>query len=339
MKASLFSVRRWAGLVGSALLAAMTLQAHAYSNLVVFGDSLSDSGNNAQILPPDPSYVLKDNSVFSQHPYFGSNTYSNGQVWTQYLAPRLGLSATASLLGGSNYAFGGAQTGQSGPGPGGFPYSLHAQLGMYLGAVQGKADANALYVVAGGGNNVRESLGAVLSGTVDPTAEADRLAKSFASDVGQIVDSLQAAGARHILVWNTPNFGLTPQARSYGAQGMAVATSFSQAMNGALVQRLAGEQGVKSFDVYGLLTSIVAQGATSGFSDVINACGAPSLGCDASTSFFYDAIHPTTLAHKVLADSVYASVVPEPASAMLMCAGLCWLMGRTRRTAAARRIP
>jgi outer membrane lipase/esterase len=79
------------------LCALVSAPAHAFSSLYVFGDSLSDSGNNAQILM-DAGQVIGDNSYVPMAAY-GSSTYSNGPVWASYFANALGLSATPSLLG------------------------------------------------------------------------------------------------------------------------------------------------------------------------------------------------------------------------------------------------
>ncbi len=320
--------RRWARLaIGLGLLTALQ-SAQAYSNLVVFGDSLSDSGNNALVVGTDPGQVLGSNSSFAIVPY-ASGTYSNGQVWAQQLASRLGLAASPSLAGGSIYAFGGAETSAPGPLPGGFPYSLSTQLGMFMADRGGVADAEALYVVAGGGNNVRAALDAIVAGA-DPGLTAQALVQGYVNDIGGIVDSLQASGAQHIVVWNTPNFGLTPLARSQGAAGSLLATELSFAMNAALSQRLAGEA-VQTFDVFGLLSSVVAQGPASGFSNWTDACGAPSAGCDPGSALFYDGIHPTTVAHGMLADAMFAAVVPEPASSGLMLLGLGSVLLLSRR--------
>src|SRR6185295_8260870 len=65
------------------------------SNLYVFGDSLSDTGN----------FSL---ATGGNQPPASSPGYSNGQ-WITDLASHLGLSAVASgLVGGTNYAYGGA---------------------------------------------------------------------------------------------------------------------------------------------------------------------------------------------------------------------------------------
>ena len=94
-----------------------------YSNLFVFGDSLSDSGNNAIELTPNVTPIpIPGNSFIPIFPY-ASGHYDNAQVWAQILASQLGLSANPSLSGGTDYAFGGASTGpfMPNPSPGSLP--------------------------------------------------------------------------------------------------------------------------------------------------------------------------------------------------------------------------
>jgi outer membrane lipase/esterase len=144
------------------------------------------------------------------------------------------------------------------------------------------------------------------------------------------VDSLQAAGAQHILVWNVPNLGISPGVRSFGGGLDADATALAQGMNEALAQRLAGEgPGVRIFDVYGLWTDWAAGGTTAGgFANTSDACGAPSRHCDPDTALFWDAIHPTTAGHAAMAAVLQAQLapVPEPAGAALFAVGLGGLL-------------
>ena len=70
-----------------------------FTQIVLFGDSLSDVGNTFTAIGYPPA------------PYFQGH-YSNGNIWLEYLVPRLGVSTpTASLLGGTDYAWGGAESG------------------------------------------------------------------------------------------------------------------------------------------------------------------------------------------------------------------------------------
>ena len=104
------------------MLAVFTAQAQAYSAMFVLGDSLSDNGNNALLLPafgiPQTVAPFKDGDspapLVPVGTYAGSNNYSNGPVWVDYLANALGLPLAPSLAGGSNFAFGGARTGAVG---------------------------------------------------------------------------------------------------------------------------------------------------------------------------------------------------------------------------------
>lgn len=74
-------------------------EAQAFSELIVFGDSVSDTGNWWVGGTPPPQFV--------------GGRFSNGPVWVEELASQFDLpTPLPSEAGGTNYAWGGARTGQ-----------------------------------------------------------------------------------------------------------------------------------------------------------------------------------------------------------------------------------
>ncbi len=229
-------------LASAGLLLTSAAQATLFSNVVIFGDSLSDSGNNAIVLAPNitlPSDVTS-NSFIPTFTY-ASGTYSNGPVWAQSFASTLGLTAAPARAGGTNWAFGGARTGPASNdlfNP--FPPSLLTQAGAFLASTGGVAPSDALYVVAGGGNNARDALAALgaCALALNPPACANAAitgaAAQFATDTANIVNGLRNAGARRIIVWDVPNLGNAPAVRAGGAAAIGAALLVANAMNNAL---------------------------------------------------------------------------------------------------------
>ena len=106
----------------------------AYSQIVSFGDSLSDTGN----------IFTSTGGAYPAAPYFDGN-FSNGDIWIENLASSLGVAApTASLVGGTNYAWGGARTTEAG---GAGQPSAQTQVAQYFAATAGITDPNALYTI------------------------------------------------------------------------------------------------------------------------------------------------------------------------------------------------
>jgi outer membrane lipase/esterase len=294
-------------------LAALPASASIYNSLVVFGDSLSDNGNNAIAIGTNAGQTISGNTYVPSQPY-SSGVYSNGPVWASDAAAKLGITLQPSLAGGTDYAFGGATTGPAGSG---FPYSLLTQASQYL--ATNTVSANALYVIAGGGNDARSALGAIAAcpACLGPTVAAT--AAAYAANVGAIVDALQAGGAENIIVWNTPNLGLAPAVAAAGASGLG--SFLATSMNAALAAQLAGESGVTTFDIFGLGTSIALNPGAFGFTNVTDACGAV-VGANCNTYAYWDGIHPTAAAHMVIADAfLVVAGVPEPSTWVLMFLG------------------
>ena len=123
-----------------------------FSDVVVFGDSLSDSGNAGSLQPLPPG------SSFTTNP---------DPVWSEIVAETFGASGMNSLVGGPNYAFAGACMNPDTPCDFAQSPTVTEQIAQYFLKSDGRADPNALYVIWGGVNDVADSLGYSLKN--DPT--------------------------------------------------------------------------------------------------------------------------------------------------------------------------
>lgn len=284
----------------------------AFTQVISFGDSLSDSGNISLL---NPGFPLA--------PYYPGH-FSNGPVWIETFSAGLGLSSNPSFGGGTNYALGGSVTGT----PLSSPIPLTSQAGLYLTNVSGVADPTALYVIWGGGNDVR--LGNV---------------SNSVTNIGSIVAALSAAGAEHFLIANLPNIGLTPEAQAGGPAQVAGATFLSNLHNTNLAAAIPTWEttygiNIRELDVWTFLNNVIANPGLYGITNTTGRCysgttgvGGPGTVCSNPDEYvFWDGIHPTAAAHEALGQ--YAlQVVPVPAAVYLLGSALA-LLGWVRRKAA-----
>ena len=295
----------------AALLAVASVPAAAYSDLYVFGDSLSDNGN---------LYALTSNTV-PPSPYF-QGRFSNGPVAVEVLAT--GLGATLHDL-----AVAGAQTSTLGQIAG---TGMTSQLTNYSTLLAGAgADPNALYFVWGGANDLRAA-GAAAGAAIAPTI----------GNLTNIVSSLYNLGARDFLLPNLPDLGLTPEAIENGAAFAGASSFLSETFNTNLAAAYSGLAtllpGVKFtyFDAMAAQRTIVAGVGTNGFTNVTERCfdtrdaQAVTLCATPDTYLSWDNIHPTAAAHALLGSQMLAAV-PEPTTMLMMSAGLLVLIGASRR--------
>jgi len=307
--------RYLAGAITAALLFGASASATDFSNVIVFGDSLSDSGNIA---------------LASGSPVPMRFTTNPGTTTAENVATGLGFTLAPSLAGGTDYAFGGAGLVNN---VAAVP-TLPQQLQMYLGANGGKADSNALYQVWGGANDIF-----YLSGTLtDPNAIAAGAANAAKTELG-LLGGLQAAGARYVVVYNLPDLGKTPSAAAGGAAAQAGATQLAVLYNGVLNSGIAqlSNNGLNVIPVntYALLNEVIANPAGYGFTNVTAPactggsgssieCGPQGSGASVTyapgtekTYLFADGVHPTTAAHAMLGQYVL-SVIRAPEQISLL---------------------
>lgn len=161
------------------------------SRIIVFGDSLSDTGN---------AHIATLHHRAPSPPYYDGR-FSNGPVWVEDFAANFGLPVRPALAGGTNFAVGGAKAGSSADR---MPYQ--ADLYLLLSAFS-PADPRALYIVFGGGNDIRSALN-----RRDP---APALANAALS-IRHMIEHLAGYGAVNFLVPNVPDRGRTPAARMRG---------------------------------------------------------------------------------------------------------------------------
>ncbi len=304
--------------VSTLLLLGASASHAAFSQMVSFGDSLSDVGN----------VFLATGGTNPVAPYVGGQ-FSNGDTWNEYLATSLGIAApTPSLTGGTGNAFGGARTTVDGSSP-----SVQTQVNGYLAGTGGAADPNAIYTLWAGGNDVNYAV-----------ATSDFSAVPIAANgVAAIAQQLINAGAQSILVVNLPNIGITPLGQDSG--NPAGATFLSNSFNSTLATALAGVTGgnIEVLDAFAITTNVVANPAAFGLTNVTDRCFDGITVCANPDEYlFWDDLHPTTYSHALvaaealpLANNLMAAAIPVPAAAWLFGTAMIGLAGARAKRAAA----
>lgn len=291
-----------------------------FTQMYVFSDSLSDVNN---------LFNVTGNQVPSSRIYYPGR-FSNGSVWVEYLADDLDLNPAsytelafgADFTDGINFAFGGANTGFDNFGGPGLP-GLRQQLTLFNN-LNLAPDPNALHIVWAGTNDY------ILTKTTNTSAVVE--------NVSTVVKSLADAGAKNILVGNLPDLGMLPAIRN--RQNSSLLSNLTKEHNSKLAaslnslpQMLDPDVNLFTLDAYSLFNQWLANPTEFGFTNVTEACfvEVPPFNlspvsyneCDhpdeyvfwEQTSFIEEENHPTTAAHRLIADSALSTLsIPEPAN-------------------------
>jgi len=317
------------GLLASATLGlSLQTQATNYSDIYVFGDSLSDTGNL---------------QTFSQDPAVPSR-FTDGPVAVEVLAAQLGLSITNALhltgsQQGNNFAVAGAVAIDEDGDESTFDINLPTQVNSFLAFNGYQAPQDALYVLMIGGNDIRAARSEITEGEWGARRAAHERIKRATDSFEAQLTKLVAAGAQNILVVNAPNIGAIPETDIAAEQVLASADSFRDWIVGKKLEDITAffslvynsrlaiavdhvEQAfgvdILEFDLFDYFSDIEDNYQAYGFTNKDDACiyvfsqgGAFNPECNLSTFVFFDEIHPTTAVHQRAGAALYHTVVGE----------------------------
>ena len=247
-------------------------QVPRFDAMYVFGDSLSDNGNDlilTKLIGVNPAIPPSESP---NRTYF-QGRFSNGPVAFEYLWRLLKQNASANVkpslafaLPSQNcaisYAFGGARSGFSATTPGGFPVpGLLSQVEAFrFGLFGRKPPQRSLYALWIGANDYAVAV------PTEPTV--------VVNNIKLAIQRLYRTGGRQFIALNMPNLGQTPIAQAQGL-GDALA-DLSQYHNVLLAQAVselsASLPGIRitSIDVFALAQNV--------FGDVWQHSGVRGIG-------------------------------------------------------------
>ncbi|MCW8399723.1 SGNH/GDSL hydrolase family protein [Legionella sp. PATHC038] len=271
-------------------------------NIVVFGDSLSDNGNLYKFmkyqLPPSPPYY--------------DGRFSNGPVWIEHvIASYFPKNASAHLL---DYAYGGAGVSEE-EGADDVLFTLRREVNNYLSEHHDKASENSLFVIWIGSNNYLAF-----------PSEVEQTLHDVHTGIIHSVQRLVEKGAKHILVVNLPDLGRTPAAIEFGSVNEM--TYFAREHNNMLSKSIDELKQAHPdvqwlyYDLHQAFEELMSHPQDYGFTNLTGTCVnsvveditktsilkmvasvKPKAPQDACTGYlFFDLVHPTALAHKILGD-------------------------------------
>ena len=321
---------RLAALAFLLLIGASPAFAQSYTSVVVIGDSLSDTGNDAHLVQssygaryPGPLFNYADGRFTDGTSTVPAAVNFTG-VWVEQLAATLATHpvVTNSLDGGTDYAFGDATTANgthtASTTFAGITYSIviddmGQQVTNYL-AAHPTVPANTLIIVWGGANDLAAlvSSGGANASTIVPAAANREVA---------LVQRLITAGATDILVPNLPPLGDIPRFNGQPAVVKTAANSAAALFNTTLAAGLANLPAANSgatlhlfsLDTYALFTAVIGPPITNGLTNVtVSAQG--MAGVNPDQYLFWDDLHPTTAGHHLLAQAAGSNLAPAVAT-------------------------
>lgn len=309
-------------------------QVPQFDSLYVFGDSLADNGNiliqttAMRLDPPVPPSVTPHRTYFN-------GRFSNGYIAFEYLWQRLSGQQPGSTqglkpflaapqlqkTGAVDFAFGGTGTAYVDQTPGGF-YSpgLKGQIELFRLALRGrKPSSHSLYAIATGANDYR----------IDPYNVPMNPA-DVVKNIEDAIVTLYQIGARDVMIVDLPDLGMVP-----ANGGDPAATALSAYHNGLLDEALARLKArfpslhlipVRLNPLFQDLTATMEAHypaldayapTTPGLSSCLfinpaSCTDAPAILFNSFFGFiFWDVAHPTTEAHRYLADYAYQQLANE----------------------------
>jgi len=264
---------------------------YPYSEIYVFGDSLSDTGR------------LFEAIGLPSAPYYDGHS-SNGPLWIEYLAATLSLTYNPQ----TNYAWAGALSGTTNVWSEKYPdtelWGLQPQIDSYI-AQNLAADSKALYVVWVGGNDFQGDM-----------TNPQQTISTAITNIVTAVTKLRQHGAQHILVPNLPDLGKIPRGLASG--NSALLSQLAISFNQGLAENLQALNVIQidmpaAFDVITDAQTIFDP-TYPNLTNFTDACldTSSSTRCDTPNNYLYwDELHPSTVGHQAIALFFYASVA-EP---------------------------
>lgn len=280
-----------------------------FSRIIIFGDSMSDNGNLYQ-RSVELSLIFPISPILPASPPYHDGRFTNGKVWVEHLSEKLNI-PQGSLL---NYAYAGASVKKDYmPIP-----NLDKQVKKYLNWNR-VGDPYALYVVWMGANDIMRG---------DDRAEYE-LIKNISGGIEDNIRKLIDHGARHILSPGLPDLSVTPDTigkdinngnKEYSERLTRIVTRYN-VIHKEMLARLSNEfpeVNFMTFDVYKFLKDAHDHADVFGFTEIYKRCNPNSYWedeletCETPKEYvFWDGIHPTAQAHKILSRLLFDVITKD----------------------------
>jgi phospholipase/lecithinase/hemolysin len=311
----------------------------AYSNIYVFGDSLSDTGNlfNVTSFAQESQALSGVLPVIPPSPPYFEGRFSNGPLWIEKLAEELNIDLTpatelsvvspgseisspVTLIDGNlvvspffngnttnqsvNFAYGLAQTGANGSTEiGEFVPGMERQVEFFVTdhlQADKAADSEALYILWGGSNDY-------FSPNADPEETIDNIEAE--------IESLYDVGGRNFLVVNLPNLGIIPEANNpelpASPEELTALVNTHNSLLDSTVDELEDTltgANLTILDINSLFGEVIENPEEFGFTNITEPfldpiTLTPTAGADPDEYLFFDTIHPTEAGHNLVFDS------------------------------------